>query len=49
MGTCRRCGRPLRICAACDGGRKKGFGNTLTCSTCKNTGQVCLEHGGGWK
>jgi len=48
--TCRRCGRPVHDCPACDGGRHNyGFFGKLTCSRCNNTGLVCPEHGGYWK
>lgn len=41
-----KCGRQLNECQAC-----KGRGNTgwTTCSKCRNTGLVCITHGGHWK
>jgi len=48
--NCKKCGRPLHDCPACDGGRRKGLlGAALTCSTCNTTGLICGAHGGHWK
>lgn len=41
---CEKCFRQLNDCQACRGGR-----TNLTCSKCRNTGQVCSDHGGFWK
>jgi hypothetical protein len=48
--SCKKCGRALNDCPACNGGRTTGFlGAKLTCSKCNTTGLVCNEHGGHWK
>ena len=47
--TCRKCGRPVHDCPACNGGRLSGFFGRLTCRTCNSTGLVCPEHGAYWK
>jgi hypothetical protein len=46
---CRKCSRPVHMCQACDGGRKRGAFGALTCKNCNTTGYVCGEHGGYWK
>lgn len=46
---CTKCSRPLQDCQSCNGGRATGMLGKLTCSTCRNTGQVCPTHGGHWK
>jgi len=46
---CRKCGRPLHDCPACNGGRASGFFGKLSCHKCNNTGLVCPEHDGYWK
>lgn len=43
---CTKCHRPLRDCHACNGGRASNMFGKLTCSTCRNTGRLCPEHGG---
>ncbi len=49
MNKCKKCGRSLNDCTACNGGRASGMFGKLTCSKCNNTGVVCNTHGGGWK
>ena len=49
MNKCKKCARSLNDCQACDGGRASGMFGKLTCSTCRNTGVVCSQHGGHWK
>jgi hypothetical protein len=46
MQKCQKCYRPLLDCQACGGNPHKGG---LTCSKCRNTGQVCPTHGGHWR
>lgn len=49
MNKCKKCGRSLNDCTACNGGRASGMFGKLTCSKCNNTGVVCNTHGGHWK
>lgn len=46
---CKKCGRTLDDCPACNGGRGSGHFVILRCSRCDNTGLVCVRHAGFWR
>lgn len=43
---CTKCYSVLNKCQACNG---KGARQMSTCNKCRNTGVVCVQHGGFWK
>lgn len=44
---CQKCFKNLQTCQGCSG--RSGVGTGRTCSKCKNTGLVCIDHEGFWK